>query len=414
MENTSILIKDNNVHVNIPISKSNIDKEARIVSGWATIDNVDQMGDVVTAEASLRAFEGFRGNVREMHDKLKAVGKVVKFRQEEYFDENGAPYTGIWVDVYISKGAEDTWEKVLDGTLTGFSVYGPIDSMGISKQYVPDADRMVRFITKYDLLELSLVDSPGNELCNVLSIQKSADPTGIATGVQIENVFWCETDKMAFIAKSESYPCGYCTEELQAVGWYEVTSENPTAEIKKILESMIPEAKDDATKGGQEMPEDNKEVNAEVTATEDTTEVQEETPEVQAVEETATTEVTEVNEPDLAGIANALDEIKNTLKQTTEAGAEREAALSKVRETVEGVEATVSKQLSDLLERHEKLAGDFTALKDGLGVVEKRLETVEGSTALRKSSDVENEGQELKKQKPTSVWSNKFLPYSFD
>ncbi|MFY3742257.1 MAG: hypothetical protein HMLIMOIP_002726, partial [Candidatus Nitrosomirales archaeon] len=103
----SFLVKDNQVHVNIPISKAHIDEANRIVSGWATLDNVDQMGDVVTAEASLRAFQGFRGNIREMHDKFKAVGKLVNFVQKEYRDEFGEPHTGIWVDVYISKGAED-------------------------------------------------------------------------------------------------------------------------------------------------------------------------------------------------------------------------------------------------------------------------------------------------------------------
>src|ERR1044072_7594959 len=103
MENASILIKDNTVQVNIPIEKRNIDKENRIVSGWATLDNLDQMGDVVTAEASLRAFQDFRGNVREMHNNLLAVGKVLNFRQEEFLGPNGQKHTGIWVDVYISK-----------------------------------------------------------------------------------------------------------------------------------------------------------------------------------------------------------------------------------------------------------------------------------------------------------------------
>lgn len=421
---SSLLIKDNQVQINIPISKSNVDKENRIVSGWATIDNVDQMGDVVTAEASIRAFESFRGNIREMHDKFKAVGKLVKFRQAEFIDPStGKIHSGIWVDVYISKGAEDTWQKVLDGTLTGFSVYGPIDSEGIVKQYVPDEDRMVRYINKYSLIELSLVDNPGNELCNVLEIVKSADPQGIATEVEIENVYWCPADEKAFVSKSESYDCAFCKTELEPIGWFEST-ENPGQEVLKILKSKELISKNNVTEGGQEMPDnDNQEV-TEVTETEETVEATEEAPvedatEVEAVEEVAEEdEVKEVSEPDLVDIAKALDDIQKTLAQSTETEQEREAQLTKVRETVEGVEAKVEKQLSDLLQRQEKLDTDFKSFKEGLDTVEKRLETIEGSTALRKSADVEDEDEALRKgadgSKSKSVWSNKFLPTSFD
>jgi hypothetical protein len=94
----------------------------------------------------------------------------------------------------------------------------------------------VRFITDYSLIELSLVDNPGNELCNVLEIQKSSDPTGIATQVEVENVFWCESDEMAFVSKSESHKCGFCRNNLQPLGWFEST-EDPSHEVRKVLES---------------------------------------------------------------------------------------------------------------------------------------------------------------------------------
>lgn len=419
MNKASFLVKDNQVHINIPIDKANIDLDKRIVSGWATIDNIDQTGDVVTAEASLKAFQGFRGNIREMHDRYKAVGKLVDFKQEDYFGKDGKSYTGIFVHVYISKGAEDTWEKIVDGTLSGFSVYGPISEQGISKQYVPDSDKMVRFITDYSLIELSLVDNPGNELCNVLEIQKSSDPTGIATVVEVENVFWCDSDEMAFISKSDDYRCGFCKEPLESIGWFEAVSDSVKAtavEVRKVLESSNKISKvneentyieDNSTEGGQEMPENNEQV---VEATETETQTQE----VQEVTEAEATEVEKVNEPDFATIATALESIQETLKLATDTAEEREAALSKVREAVEGVEAKVEKQLTDLLTKHEELAGEFASFKDGLDTVEKRLETIEGSTALRKSSDVEDEGTALQKSKPKSVWSNSFLPNSFD
>lgn len=166
------------------------------------------------------------------------------------------------------------------------------------------------------------------------------------------------------------------------------------------------------------MPDLNNEEVAPVEA-EETTETVEETeeaPEVEAVEETATEEVAKINEPNLAEINTALAKIQETLEQATAGDKEREEALSKVREVVEGVEEKVEKQLGELLERHEKLATEFTTFKEGLDTVEKRLETIEGATALRKSNDVDDEGVNLSKGNAgkKSVWSNSFLPSSFD
>ena len=114
----------NNITLSVPFTKVN--REKRTVSGFATLDNVDQTGDVVTSEASMKAFENFRVNLREMHQPV-AVGKIVSFKPETYYDPASKEfYNGVYVDAYISKGAQDTWEKVLDGTLAGFSIGGKI------------------------------------------------------------------------------------------------------------------------------------------------------------------------------------------------------------------------------------------------------------------------------------------------
>ena len=116
--------KDNNMSLSMPIAK--VDKEPRIVSGFATLDNVDKQSDIVPTDVSLKAFEMFRGNIREMHMPI-AVGRIVNFRQEKFFDKaTDKFFNGVFVDAYISKGAQDTWEKVLDGTLSGFSIGGKI------------------------------------------------------------------------------------------------------------------------------------------------------------------------------------------------------------------------------------------------------------------------------------------------
>ena len=94
----------NRVSIGMPINK--IDKENRLVSGFATLDNVDTSDDVVTAEASKGAFAAFRGNIREMHQPI-AAGRLVDFREEEFF-HNGEFFRGIYATAYVSKSAQNT------------------------------------------------------------------------------------------------------------------------------------------------------------------------------------------------------------------------------------------------------------------------------------------------------------------
>ena len=231
------------VNLSFPIAKVN--KEKRTVSGFATLDNYDRHGDKVLPDASVRAFERFRGNIREMHQPI-AVGKILSFNEEDYYDaESGNTYKGVYVNAYISKGAQDTWEKVLDGTLTGFSIGGNIVEAGMEKGENED-DEDVRVIKEYDLHELSLVDSPANPLANIFSIQKSGDELifkGMAT-VETENVFWCESDQIATATSGEARDCSICGESMESIGWVEKFDEEKSQSIKKVVDGYF--AKDDA------------------------------------------------------------------------------------------------------------------------------------------------------------------------
>ncbi len=138
----------------IPITK--IDRERRLVGGFATTEKLDKQNEVVDYEASRKAFGEWQGNLREMHEP-KAVGRAIDIQE----DNEGKR---IYVTAKISKGAEDTWEKVKDGTLTGFSIGGQtLDKMS---QIIKDTDtgesKQITRITKYKLNELSLVDNPAN------------------------------------------------------------------------------------------------------------------------------------------------------------------------------------------------------------------------------------------------------------
>lgn len=133
-----------------------VDKERREVVVRATSEALDSYKTVFDFEASKEAFSKWRGNIREMHDPTKAVGRALKWEpleQEKAID----------VHLRVSKGAPDTWEKVLDGTLAGASV-GAKNSVWETRMINGEE---VPVLTRYDLVEVSLVDNPANPDCTI-------------------------------------------------------------------------------------------------------------------------------------------------------------------------------------------------------------------------------------------------------
>jgi len=159
-----------NFNLSFPIEM--IKKEQRIISGIATADNIDKSGDIVEFEASLEAFKNWGGNIREMHAPV-AVGKAVNYEAVIVKGEDGNQYNAIRVDAYISKGAQDTWEKILDGTLKAFSIGGKImeKSESTTKMF---RGKPVNVIKKYSLGELSVVDNPANAIATVDIVKRDA------------------------------------------------------------------------------------------------------------------------------------------------------------------------------------------------------------------------------------------------
>lgn len=213
---------------NFPFQK--INKQKRIVTGIATADNIDHSMEQVDFQGSLDAFNNWMGNIREMHGK-DAVGKAVGFRPVTVWYK-GQQYRGIEVDAYISKGAPHTWEKVLDGTLSGFSIGGAVIEK--IKQWNKDIGAEITLIKKYFLGELSLVDNPDNPAAT-LSLIKSVNGH-LEVGETIEktkfNIFYCEEDH---IAKADSDECSYCSNpmiELGSVDEFDV--ENISLMIEKV------------------------------------------------------------------------------------------------------------------------------------------------------------------------------------
>jgi len=422
----------NAINLSVPFTKVN--REKRTVSGFATLDNLDQTGDVVTAEASLKAFESFRGNIREMHGS-NAVGKMVSFKPETFYDPTTKEfYNGVYVDAYISKGAQDTWEKILDGTLAGFSIGGKI--MDSENEVNKSTGKPVRFIKEYALMELSVVDSPANELCNILSVQKMNGQLvfkGMATEVVAENIFYCADSDSVFVSTESSYDSPVTGKPATLIGWVESNDVNKAKEIDKILDLhkksrlSMPEtqiAKQADIEGGKEVSENTENVVAEdavapEATVEDTAAVApaEEAPAVEeapadavadasaeTLEKAADVSEVMVDEPDFAKM---LGDLKGFFSETLNKASEANAAqVSAIKDTVETFSKSVDGRISELAEQHAALSKAVEDIKNTIDGVEKRVDAVESETAIKKSSDLGG-SQEVTIKK--SKWNGSFL-----
>jgi hypothetical protein len=452
IEKADLSVNDNDtIRITMPLQK--VDKERRIVSGWATLDNEDKHGDVVTKEASSEAWSEFLGNLRLMHQPIPA-GKVMNFREEEFFDpETEKVYNGIYVDAYVSKGAPEVWEMVLDGTLKGFSIGG--DKVVAETKISKDSQKPVRYVNKYRMTELSLVDNPANQYSNILSIQKSADGQLTASGsladVTVENVFYCgKTEKhtdnkpVSIVGTDSEKDCLDCGSAMKNIGWLESDGENRVEKVSSIIKKY--EA--DSTEGGEEMPgkkEDAKvEETVDVTETNDVENTEDVSPkgddEVVAPEEeseesdTATNvedanvtvtgtgakqveEAEEVVQPEFEdgktvpggeAVTKLLDELNQTLVSALEKNAE------KTSEALANVTTAFEKKLDELAGKHEELNNRVGELHSKLDGVEKSLANVEASGAIKKSADLGGDAGDSSVQKSNGKGSWRGTFFSMD
>lgn len=420
---------DNKVSLSVPISK--VDKENRLVSGFATLDNVDTSDDIVTAEASHGAFSAFRGNIREMHQPI-AAGRMVDFKEDEFYHD-GEFYRGIFVTAYVSKGAQDTWEKVLDGTLQGFSIGGNITDQ--ETKFVKDAGpdgKNIRFIKGYDLVELSLVDNPANQLANIFSVVKNSEGSfmkGMVAETVVFNVFWCPTDEVAVNSRDDVVKCFTCNSDMEQIGWFEQGEDNVVKTAAAVADflrqkegNVTKQDQSENGEGGVEMAEKNEDNKVEETETDVVTsddvdadeevsaqEAAEGAKEPEDSEETSEEEIADREEQEkIAEEANVdpdfekmFDDLKNSVKDS-------------VAKTVEAVEAKVTEatqawdaKASDFEKGLNELRDELHAVRDSREDVAKRLDALESATAIKKSGEVE--GLEPVKKSQRGLWSGAFF-----
>jgi hypothetical protein len=412
------------VRLSMPLTK--VDEGRRIVSGFASLDNLDKQNDIVTTEASMLAFAKFRGNIREMHQP-SAIGKMVSFKEEKYFDpESKKFYKGVYVSAYISKGAQDAWEKVLDGTYTGFSIGGRMNKW--DDAYDEKSEESIRIIKEYDLIELSLVDSPANQFANIMSVQK-VDGVDVITGDEtvLENVFYDKESGIVVTSQEETQISPVSGEEMQNIGFVEKNDSEKADMIKFLVDSAK----------GIKTSKTNKEVNHMTEATEvldtpvENAEVAPEAQPAEVIETPAVAEEAVVAEE--APVAEAVDGSAEST-DAEEAPVEEEKTEEAVADAVADVKEEVAKALAEInasltnafgdlaatvKSLHEQVAavtksldnvtGEVNNIKGNFNEFGKRVDAVVADTAFRKSGDLGEivQFEPVKVQK--SLWGGRFL-----
>jgi len=432
-----------NLRLSMPLTK--VDKERRIVSGFASLDNIDKQDDIVTAEASMDAFAKFRGNIREMHQPL-AVGKMVDFKAEKYFDpESKKFYNGVFVSAYVSKGAQDTWEKVLDGTLAGFSIGGRMNKW--DDAYDEKSDKSIRVIKQYDLVELSLVDSPANQFANIVSVEKVDGVDVIkADETVLENVFYDKENGIVLASENESELSPITGEQMENIGFVEKTDNEKLNMIKFLVDSAKGINTSKINKEENLMAKSTKNTVEEIVEKSDiAVEVTEVAPEADAKADVVETPAEEVSTEKAAKAPSSGEE--DAEEDAAETPADEEAEAKKpmapksdevvveapVAETVTETTDGLEKAFSDLVEVVKSLQTEVELLKSTKVDIEvaqtsfeavakdiasatsvfnefgKRVELVEQDTAFRKSGDlgeiVQNQPETVEK----SLWGGSFL-----
>jgi regulator of replication initiation timing len=438
---------ESSMALSFPIAKVN--KEKRTVSGFASLDNVDRHGDIVKAEASKEAFDNFRGNIREMHGP-SAVGKMIDFKEDSFFDKTtGQKYSGIYVTAYISKGASDAWEKVLDGTYSGFSIGGNIIDAKMEKADNGSEER--RVIHKYELHELSLVDSPANPLANIFSIQKMAE------GIVTENVFWCKTDEVASTTTATTKDCVVCGDSMQTIGWVEQADVEKFEAIDQVIENYFkkddaPTASHEATEsaapglagtvtsnetinlypdqntkqkvtlsdglkksdeillneGGNKMAEDT---NTVIEKSIDVEAPAEEVTSVETISDVVVEKAAEVSEvEDTLDFTKMVTDLKTFFGESIEKNYSLQSAtiadLKKVVDATNEEIAKVNSSYEDLKKAQAELVEKNEALMKTVDALSNQVNGFESATAVKKSIGVSDQPMG---QKPKSIWQGHFL-----
>jgi len=151
-----------NFDFNIESTKANDTDTALYIEGYANTSDKDRYGDIVLPTAF--DMQNFENNpiILLNHNQTTPIGKMVDYEIKD---------NGLWIKAKISKAAEDLYKVhtlITDGILKAFSIGFKL----VDANYDPKSDTF--FISKLELLEVSVVSVPANQT-SLFEVSKAFD-----------------------------------------------------------------------------------------------------------------------------------------------------------------------------------------------------------------------------------------------
>lgn len=438
----------NDFTLNFPFTK--IDKAKRLVTGIATAENLDSDRDIMEIGGSIEAFSNWPGNIREMHQP-EAVGKMLDFRAPVPVEHQGKVYDGLEVTVYVSKGAENTWQKVLDGTLRGFSIGGGVIEKSV--EYDSKTKEVARRVSKYQLVELSLVDNPANPAALVSMFKMGKGDDGSDELVfsdsdeiiyksddipsELKRLFYCPVDKVA----SDASTCSRCKSDMVDIGFVEDFNADVMSKMIEKYElskngggfKLQENTSDDTVSNMDELTDDQKENLAHrlvkslfgkeekkdegnisqlpnVIINIDSNLLKSETVEAPVVEETIEKSADEESVEDAA---DSDDSVEKSAKEVDMAEETVEEAGSETDAIVKALSGVLNDALASFKEEINKTVDEkIDAVTKSVEATSEKVEKLADDGAVSKSEDtLTDEDDTLEKSESIeSFWGGRFVP----
>ena len=295
-------------------------------------------------------------------------------------------------------------------------------------------DKQIIISKEYDLIELSLVDSPANQFASIMSVQK-VDGVDVIKGDEtvLENVFYDKESGIVVTSQEETQISPVTGEAMANIGFVEKEDREKSDMIKFLVDSAkgistikitkevnpmteVSEASVDAVVEDIEIAPEAQPAEVEKTdAVAEEVAAVEETDVAKSVDGGADSSVAEaaVEEETTKEASDNIDEVSIALNQ------EVAKAVSEIKESLTnafGDLATTIKSLNEQIAAVTKsvdtVTGEVNNIKGNFNEFGKRVDAVVADTAFRKSGDLGEIVQFEPEKVQKSLWGGRFLTNS--
>lgn len=139
----------------------NLEKSDRFISGFASVEVVDSQGDRILIDGLKESVDWFKENTPYLHLEHESIpiGQIAEIE----FKTHESGLEGLWIRCQLFKGYDihnQVWDFVKAGKFKGFSIRGK----GHREYKTCSGKLCQRIVPQFDLLEISLTESPANPL----------------------------------------------------------------------------------------------------------------------------------------------------------------------------------------------------------------------------------------------------------